>query len=282
MDTIKELREEIRKVGRSSSNLVKLLSQFERLSVNPVDNAYQLDELLTKIEKISGNYHIEGLAPKLKSWLDTSMAEISTSKERFKHEFGKKLQELLRKKGFELGGRYPDLKVKFYTIHIDFPRGLASLFFGHEPVKSKIPLSPENITNALEPVHRNLNRPFDSAKFVELLYEAYRRVCRIRDFHQGEKVPIIEVLQQLVLLIQPPQFRADPTKEHYRGYGRAHFGYDLYRLRLSGARTKENQVVGLMTATFDATRKRENFIWVPDNERGDGTTYSLIYFKQVE
>ena len=277
---IKELREEIGKVGRSSSNLVKLLAQFDKLGAHPVDNAYKMDELLTKIEKISGNYHVEGLAPKLKSWVDRSMAEVSTSKEQFKHEFGKKLQELLRNKGFELGGRYPDLKVKFYTIHIDFPRGRASLFFGHEPIKSRIPLAPENIMDALEPVNRNLNRPFDPARFIETLHEAYIRVCRIRDLHQGEKVPIIEVLQQLVLLIQPPQFRADPTKEHFRGYGRAHFGYDLYRLRLSGARTKDDRALGLLTATFDATRKRENFIWVPDNERGDGTTYSLICFKQ--
>ena len=278
-DTLKELKEEIRKVGRNSSNLAKLLAQFERLSASPTDNAYKLDELLEKIQKISTTYHLEEIEPKLRSWIDKSVSDISSSKERFKHEFGRKLQELLRNRGFELGGRYPDLKVKFYTIHVEFPKGVASLFFGHEPIKNKIPLSPESITNALEPVHRNLNRTFNPAKFIEILYEAYRRVCLIRELLPGEKVPIIEVLQQLVLLVQPPQFMADPTKDHYRGYGRAHFGYDLYRLRLSGARTKEGQTLGLLTATFDATRKRENFIWVPDNERGDGTTYSLIFFK---
>ncbi|UCE19041.1 MAG: hypothetical protein JSV84_01465 [Gemmatimonadota bacterium] len=262
--------------------MAKLLAQFERLRARPVDNAYTLDELLAKIKKIGATYHLEEIEPKLRSWIDTSMSEISSSKERFKHEFGRNLQELLINKGFELGGRYPDLKVKFYTIHIDFPNGIASLLFGHEPIKSRIPLSPESITSALEPVHRNLNRAFNPLKFIELLYEAYRRVCLIQELLPGEKVPIIDVLQQLVILVQSPQFKADPTKDHYRGYGRAHFGYDLYRLRLSKARTNENHALGLITATFDATRNRENFIWVPDNERGDGTTYAMIFFKKVD
>ncbi|MFQ6092690.1 MAG: hypothetical protein ACE5OR_08425 [bacterium] len=279
-EVLKELREEIRKVERSSSNLVKLLAQFEKLSTNPGENAYKMDDVVNRIVKIGADYRVEGVPPKLKAWTDGAVAEVSTLKERFKHEFGRRLQALLRSRGFELRGRYPDLKVKFYTIRIDFPKGVASLAFGHELIKGKIPLSPEEITKALEQATRRLNRPFDPPKFIDRLYEAYWRVCRIRELPSGERAPIIEVLQQFVLLSQPPQFRADPAKEHYRGYGRAHFGYDLYRLRCSGARAKENQTVGLVTATFDATRRQENFVWVPDNERGDGTTYSLIFFKR--
>ena len=278
-DLLKELRADVKGVERRSSNIGKLLAQFERLRAQPGDNAYGMDDVLKRITKIASDYHSEEIGKRLKAWTDRTSAEISTLKERFRHEFGRRLHTLLESQGFALTGRYPDLKVKFYTIHVDFPNGTASLAFGHELMKSKIPLSAEEIARSVEHAERSLNRPFDAPQFINKLFEAYRRVCRIRDLPSGEKAPIIEVLHQLVLLTQPPQFRADPAKEHYRGYGRTHFGYDLYRLRLSGARTTENGQVGLLTATFDATRNRENFIWVPDNERGDGTTYSLLFFK---
>lgn len=280
MDMDKELKSELGTIQRTSANLVKLLGQFERLSNKAEENAYRLDDLLIQMKKLSESMDSEHIAPKLKSWIDRNATEVSSLKNRFRHEFGRVLQASLHSKGFELSGRYPDLKVKFYTIHVDFEKGKVSVSFGHEPIGKGISLTPEDVLKAVEGVDRSLNRAFDPVKFIHALYDAYGRICRIREFRTGEKVPIVEVLQQLVFLLQPRQFLADPTKEHFRGYGRAHFGYDLYRLRLSGARTRENLIVGLSTATFDATRKRENFIWVPDNERGDGTTYSLIYFKK--
>ena len=280
MEVDKELKTELGNIQRTSAGLIKLLNQFERLSAKPEENAYKLDDLLSQMKKLSDGVGTEGTIPRLKSWLDGRATQVSTLKNRFKHEFARRLQELLREKGFELGGHYPDLKAKFYTIHVDFSKGSAALSFGHETVRGRIPLAPGSVLKAVEAADQALNRSFDPVKFISGLYAAYGRVGRIRDVPPGEKVPIIEVLQQLVFLLQPSTFLADPTKEHFRGYGRAHFGYDLYRLRLSGARTQEGQSVGLSTATFDATRKRENFIWVPDNERGDGTTYSLIFFRK--
>jgi len=276
----KELKAELVKIQRSSANLVKLLSQFERLSAKAEENAYTLDDLLNRMKKLSSELETAGIAPKMNAWIDRTASDVSALKNKFRHDFARRLQELLSAGGHELGGRYPDLKIRFYTIHVDFSSGTASLSFGHEPVQRRIALTPENVLKAIEGTDRALNRSFDAVKFVTGVYDAYERACRIRAVPLGEKVPTIEVLQQLVFLLQSSRFLADPSKEHFRGYGRANFGYDLFRLRHSGARTKEGLGVGLSTATFDATRKRENFIWVPDNERGDGTTYSLIFFRK--
>ncbi len=278
----KDLKDELAKLHRTSASLAKLLAQFERLSSRPVENAYALDEVLAQITRHSGDFTIPDASGRLASWSQAAANEVSVLKETFKHDFGRTLQGLLQDQAFELGGRYPDLKAKWFTIHVDFGKGLASLAFGHEITKQRIPLTADDVAGAVAQAQRHLDQPFDPKTFMEKLGEAYQRVCRIRQLSCGEKVPVLEVLQHFVFLLQSSQFVADPSKDHYRGYSRAQFGYDLYRLRLSGARTVDNQTVGLLTATFDATRKREQFIWVPDNDRGEGTTYALLFFKRPD
>jgi len=280
-DEFAKLRKELARIGRASSNLLKLMTQFERLASNPLDNAYKMDDVLDKLGELIKNYSAEGIVSELQGWVDGSKARISRLKEQFRHEFGRKLQALLDTKGFKLENRYPNLRVGLYTINIDFLKGTATILFGHEALKGKISLSPGDIAEALERIEKGLNRSFEPQRFVDLVFEAYRRVCRIRDLPLGERVPIMEVLQQFVLLSQPQAFKVNPAKEHFRGYGRVNFGYDLYRLRKSGVKTSGDRVLGLVTATFDATKKRENFLWVPDDERGNGTTYSLLYFRET-
>jgi hypothetical protein len=89
------------------------------------------------------------------------------------------------------------------------------------------------------------------------------------------------VLQQLVFMRQGPSFRSDPRKENFRGLSRPQFAMMLHKIRASGTLAKGKYTLNLTTTTFDATRKRENFLWIPDNLRGDGTTYAYISFKEV-
>ena len=98
----------------------------------------------------------------------------------------------------------------------------------------------------------------------------------------GDRVPITEVLSHLVFLIQGPTFKSDPKRENFRGISRPQFAMMLYKIRDTKVKANNRYELYLTTATFDATRKRENFIWVPDNMRGEGTTYAFISFKEAK
>jgi DNA-binding transcriptional MerR regulator len=280
MKTVKDLKKILRNHITSIKSIGKYLDRIEALSKDPVGKSFEMEEILKRMEKEVKALEAP-LLDEVKRWIEEKRREVDKAKEEMRHEFAKRLGELLKEKGKRVEGRYPLLRVGFFSIEVDFTKRRASLLFGHEKILSNIPLDPEKVVKGIEVVEGEIMKPIDFQREMDLLYESYRRVLKLRDLPLGERVPIMEVLQQYLLFKQPKAFLSDPVRKNFRGYGRVQFGYDLYRLKKSGVRARGKLKMVLVTATFDATRKKENFIWVPDDERGNGTTYSYIAFKGV-
>ena len=197
-----------------------------------------------------------------------------------KKSFGQRLEQALQQLGFELKGHYPTLKVSFYTLKMDLDNNNVEIWYGPEQEKlDSSKLIPETIAQKLKNVHAQITqREFNDKTSLSNLYSAYKVAVYHKDGKIGDAAPITDVLSNLAFLIQNRRFKMNPVKENYREYGRVFFSYDLYRLK---ERRIGNLELGLVTATRAYTRKRSGFLWIPSNERGDGSYISHIKFREI-
>ncbi len=276
-EKLKEIEETLKKTHSQLARILKLIKECSRLYENPIDNAYKIDSLTKKLKEIVEKIDFDktSLIESISPLKDT----VEKLKEDFKFEFGRKLEKELKLKGFGLRGQFPTLYTKFYTIKIDFQTGKGTISFGPETLKTGIKLKPEELALSIEQIDNELKQDvLEQEELLKKIYEAWERT-NCRDRPSGLSLPIIEVLGQLVFLIQPKKFFIDPIKRHFIEYSRAKFGYDLYRLKETNTTKINGKELSLITATFDATSKKEGYIWVPINEKGDGTTYSYLSFR---
>jgi hypothetical protein len=269
---IEEIREKLGAIQKGSKMVGDLLRSYENLKKKKIANPYKLEELVSKIEKSINLYPIEGIKEMIVDWVKEERSFIERLKEEFTSQFANELSRLLREKGFELRGQCPNLYSGLYTIKLEFGLGRARIGWGPEPI-STTRLAPEDVVECIDRFEKMLKgRRFDPDDFASRLLEAYRRRLTLEGKADGEKVCLVDVLNELVFLQQDRGFRADPTKAKFKGYGRCMFGYDLSRLKKMGARSMK-----LYTATFDSTRFRDKVIFVPEGE--GGTRYGYISFE---
>jgi hypothetical protein len=272
---LESIKKELNKIKRKTESLNRILTNYGKFKKDAASNVYKLEEFLHRIKKLANEYtneyNIHFLRERILHWSEEEEREIDFLKREAKHRFGRELSEALQKVGMELRGQYPNLYANLYHIKVEFERGVASIYWGPEFVKRTKP-DPALILEAIEQNERFLEGDdFSHDEFRAKLYDAYRRVVLSRGWEIGARAPIVDVLGEFVFLIQEKRFRYDPKRSNFKEYGRANFGYDLYRLRRSGGA----DTVTLFVATFDATRSKEKAIFVPDSESG-GTRYAYI------
>ncbi|MEO0092849.1 MAG: hypothetical protein ABIK67_01135 [candidate division WOR-3 bacterium] len=274
----------LKEVSKKSQVLAKRIESYLKTKESAGKEFSLIEKRLNEIKKILADYPCVEIKTNLSTWLTAEAEALKTIKDEFRYKFGSELRDLLAKDGIALKGQLPVLRVGFYTLKLDFELGFATLFWGPEiqTIKSKIPLSVPTIYETIhsfnERIKRHLTPPKD---FLKNLIRAYERYTKLNNIPAGEKVLLIDLLSELVLLSQPASFRADPAKDKFREYSRIQFSYDLYNLK-----QRENFVIGkhrlrLGVATFDATTDKTKSIWVPDNEQGDGTFYSYLVFEPI-
>ena len=92
--------------------------------------------------------------------------------------------------------------------------------------------------------------------------------------------PVLDVLAELNWVSQPRGFALDPTTKAFKAVTRQSFAWDLYRLKRARSLTVEGRRLVLHAAVYDETRKRETYLWVPDDDKGNGTRYSALSFRE--
>lgn len=273
---MKEIIDNIKSLIKNLDKVLKLLTKYNKSKENLLDNAYLAEKNLTEITKLADVLPPFPIKTSILNLINDEKEILEKAKDDFRFSFGEKLSDLFKKDGKAIRGQYPTLRVGMYTIKLNFEFGEAQLFFGPEveKIKSKIPLNPTSIYDSIIKFDKELNNEkIDPVELFKDLTEAYKRRLLLTGKIIGEKLPIIEVLNEFVFIKQPQKFFNDPKKENYRDYPRIKLSYLLYILRKSN-----NAVKGLKfyVATFDATGDKKNSIWIPDNDEGDGTYYSYI------
>lgn len=277
---LNQLLEELTTYKRNFDSAVKLLREISRLEQNRMENLPQLRARLTKLDKIIGQPgHSADRHEVLCNWVEQYKQDLINFEGQIKKRFGVELEQELKGKGLSLSGQYPELKAGLFTIELDFDKRRVTLWYGPKQERlDQCDLLAVEVANRVEKVRQQLGSHLEEEEFLKKLQKAYFRAAGNQ---QDAPVPIIEVLGELAYLLQSPQFCQDPRRENYKGYGRADFSYDLFRVQRSEQHTLFASRLHLTVATRDHTKRRQDFLWVPDDESGGGTRYSLLQFKEA-
>jgi hypothetical protein len=273
----------LREVSKRVKPLTKKLESYQKIKELPVANIHILEKSLNDIKKLSTTFPDSEIKSNLLKWTEEENGFIKNTKEEFRYKFGNELKELLEKDGLVLKGQLPVLRAGLFTLKLDFELGFVAFYWGPEiqTIKAKIPLSVQEIYQALHNSNEQIKkRTLPADNFFKNLQHAYQRFTSLNNIPYGNKVLLIDLLSELVLISQPASFRADPAKDKFREYSRIQFGYDLYNLKKNDHFETDKHKLRLSVATFDATTDKAKSIWVPDNEQGDGTYYSYIAFEE--
>ncbi len=269
------------KAANDTASLVRSLRRIEALDRAREQNAVELGNLLRSLEQLLERGSLPtSVEQQVASWVPNFRQQIQRAIGQTRQRFGLELERLLAERKWKLQGHMPDLKVSFYTLEVDEAKAEVQIWFGPKQERlARARLSPQEVAKRLAQVHKEIaERPLDEQQFIKNLHSAYEMVLTRRDLRPGDRAPIVEVLAHLSLLLQDRKFQVDPRREHFRGYSRAHFAYDLYRL--SQRRLLDKELV-LGTATRAYTGTRRDFIWVPSDLSGNGTVYAHVLFKQA-
>lgn len=260
---------------KNIQSVIKLVREIIQLDKNRRVNVPKLKDrtgkLAKAVERFAQNAPWKG---ELMNWLTQYQSVIADEVAAVQKQFGVELEQALQKIGLSLSGHYPELKAGIFTIELNFEQMSTSIWFGPKQENlGRCPLVAEGIARYLEKVKSEIGSGLPEDQLLEKLSRACRRV-------EGENhdapVPIIHVLAEMAHMIQHPRFLQDPKREYYKSYSRADFSYDLFRLRKWQMVHQPPIRVALVTATRAYTRKRTDFLWVPDEESGKGTVYSHL------
>ncbi|MEO0080089.1 MAG: hypothetical protein ABIK44_05380 [candidate division WOR-3 bacterium] len=263
-------------------HLARRMSAYQRLCSSPGNNAYHRGKALVEIEKAISALPEGTPKERLSAWFAQERSVVEELKEDFRFRFVKELMAALEGSGMSVKGQLPLLRVGLFTVRVDFDAGTANIFWGPEieRLKSGVRLEPASLARLLRTWKESLDAAakWSPDEFLRRLHTAYQRFCSSNGLSEGTRVLLTDILAELVLLLQPPSFRANPSRERFVEYPRVRFSYDLYRLKRAGAFQVGPVRLRLHVANFDATVEKTRAIWVPDNEDGEGTHYSYISF----
>lgn len=276
-----ELKEHLVESGKTLQTVTRLVKAIEMLEKDRINNVQQIEKLVGNLQKLVPSIPASGQTRQMvETWLSDCVSRLQSDKGEVKRNFGVALENMLKEKGLELKGQYPELKTGFFTIEVDFDKAQANIWYGpKQELMAKARLTPAEVARQLERVEKTLvGRSLNEETFLKRLYESYLRTLSRVGRKEGEHAPILQVLADYVFLEQDKRFYTDPKKEHFKGYGRAFFSYDLYRLHQRKLLGKE---LSLVVATRASTIRRESFLWVPTDDKGNGTVYAYLYFREV-
>jgi len=270
---LKRLISEFQEQQKTFQSINKLLRELSRLDENSNENLPRIRQAISTLRDVANSVQmVEASAHNLTKWISQYELEVKKAEEEIKKQFGAELEKELEKLGLSLSGQYPELKAGLFTIELDFNQWKATLWYGPKQEHLvQCPLSVSKIVSRLEKERQQLGSQLPENQLLEKIGEAYYRAV---DMKRGEDTPIIRVLAELSYLLQSTRFLQDPKCEHYKSYSRADFSYDLFRIRKFQSR------IHLTTATRTHTKRRSDFLWVPDDENGKGTTYSHLRFEE--
>lgn len=186
--------------------------------------------------------------------------------------------------GIELEGVLPELRAGLWTLRflLDAKKPRVEVWFGPRVALAKsFPADVGQVALGVESLNRSLaGRPLDEDAFLEDLRAAHR-MARLRKGlpDDGSPAPLPDVMAEMAFERQDRRFRTNPARESFRAYGRAEFGFDLFRLR---KRDFRGEAVRLGVASREQTRRPEHHLWVPSDLRGKGTHYADLSFRRAE
>jgi len=263
-----QLAQGLTDIKKSALTARTLLLEIERLDTDRAANLVRLRERLSRLQAaVAALQGASSICSAMEEWQAAYQNSLRAFCDRQAHRFAIELQQELQAANKGLSGHLPELRSGMYTLVVDPERWQVTVWLGPKQERlTKCALSAPEVAGHLERLQKELGCRLDEAAFVGHLEEALRRLQSLAD--ADGYVPIVAALGELAFLLQDGEFRRDPRRDAFRTYSRADLSTDLYHFR---------RRVQLRIATRAQARSRDNYLWVPSDERKrDGAIYSHI------
>lgn len=149
------------------------------------------------------------------------------------------------------------------SVTLDFEKGLAQFKSARE-VLASAPLDVAAIVDTYRALERELGGPFDPKAYFAQLRDAYALALVRAGKSPGDRVDIVDVLPFVALLRQSKGFLEKPEKDAFVRYTRAHFAFDIMRLREAQALDQDGARLNLGVATGNSTAHKNRVVYVED------------------
>lgn len=275
--------EKLKKEKNKINNYIKLLNSINKnLEKNTVKSLKSSRRDLKKAESTLNILNLtDSLKYSLKEELEQYRNRIAKSLTERSRHFTTDLEKILKDYGIKVKGNIPKLMAGIYEIKMDEEDLAVTIYYGQEYEKiAKTDMDAEVVAKKIISVNKSLfdTDKFEEKSFLENLLKAYKRYISLRNIQFGERVPLKDFLGEFAMTMQKNSFYTNPVKKNYKEYSRLQFSADLSKIK---TRIIDNNKFILVTATRAYTSKSSNFIWVPQNEKGEGNWYSHLQFKKI-
>lgn len=279
-DIIQNLSQERKKLD----TLIAELKAVDKLSTDfDTTNYPKLSIELKKVKKTVEKTKIDDTVQREILEKIGSTEHLLFSKEKdFKNCFESNLYYEFEKKDIKIDRLSEDLlKYSLFVFEPDYRNFKVTIWYGYENEKiDTCEMDVDSVVKKTIEVQEGLKKyPFTEGAFLSKLLQAYQNLLGVRRLKFGEEIPIFDILQEYVFLIQGRKFRANPKKENFTDYSSIQFSYDLYRL---SSFSIDNYQLHFIPATFSNTRKGESreVLWVP-SKLGDQKIIRGIKFVEA-
>ncbi len=276
---IENLKNERLKINKYLKLMGSLKNKFEKNTVSSLKSALAD---LKKAESILNKLKMdESLKESLKKEIEEYESKAKGSINSHLKSFAISLEQLLKPYNIRLRGNVPNLSAGIYEIKMNESDLSVTIYYGHEYEKiANLDMDAEEVAAKIAKIDKTLFRldNFNEKSFLENLLKAYERYISLHNLQFGEKASMKDFLGEFVLVMQKSRFYVDPIKKNYKEYSRLQFSADLSKLKTL---TIGNNRLFLMSATRAYTSKRSDFVWIPQDRKGDGYYCSHLYFKKI-
>lgn len=277
-ETWKELLPEINRIAKEAAGLKTVARRLSSLEGYDALKKVQKDlervqSLVIEPQEVLARSR-EALVP-VGSWLDEEWTRRTA-------DFAEDLFACFKDREVNLNGHAPDLKAGPLTIHIDTRGDQASLLYGDDVVRGRLPLGPERIFRqwklACDALDKNSTAPRD---LLAQMYDAYKDVLALSGQTQGRRIRLPDVHFQMFVKRQTAQVKQDPRKSRVKEYPRYQFAYDVGRMVREGVFMLDNGIEAVLhTAQKNAASSRSSSVQLDDG-RGEFVPYSDVQFKEA-
>ena len=261
---------------KTVQSAVRSIRSFQKMEPRVQENFLKMDRIVEKLRKIVAEINEESAAfeQQLKKWVDEKQKSMQAIRKQAVSKFGAELDDEMKKRGKTLSGQYPELRAGLFTIELNVELWKAIIWYGPKKEKQeRCPMAINRVVRSLEALEQGLGSKLSIEDFLEKLSASCKRVLN------GEKqarAPIIGVLAEMAYCIQDDRFLNDPKRENFRSYSRADFSYDLFRIGKTSLASRFRLVV----ASRMHTSRRSEHLWIPNNDKGKGASYSHLEMRR--
>jgi hypothetical protein len=181
---------------------------------------------------------------------------------------GSQISELLlTRTNRRLSGNYPWWQDGSFWIEVDETEATVRIWYGKEQeLVDTCPLDATKIVDALENSRKTLCVHGTDSEFLNRLNVAFEAIER------SKSVPIVALMNRVAWELQSGKFKENPSGKLFRDYSRAQFSYEISRYKAAFLAAGYHLVV----ASKQNTRSRADFLWIPDQDSGNGQCYAFV------